>query len=149
MKPRTAFVSGAAGFIGSRVVMALSGRGIRVKAGIHRHESLDGIAGLKGVEQVSADILDRNSLMEALKDVDVLFHFAALVDSHTSRETLRRINAEGTENVWSCAAASGVRGALYCSSAAVYGLLAKAHQPVSEEIAPRAVEPYRPFETPR
>lgn len=142
MNPRTAFVTGAAGFIGSRVVRALSSRGISVKAGIHRQNSVDGIAGLKGVERVSADILDRNSLMKVLKGVDFLFHFAALVDAHTSRENLLNINVEGTRNVWSCAAAAGVRGALYCSSAAVYGLLARAHQPVSEEIMPRAVEPY-------
>jgi len=142
MNPRTAFVTGAAGFIGSRVVRALSSRGIHVKAGIHRQNGVDGIAGLKGVEPVSADILDRNSLMKVLKGVDLLFHFAALVDSHTSRENLLRINVEGTRNVWSCAAAAGVRGALYCSSAAVYGLLARAHQPISEEIMPRAVEPY-------
>lgn len=142
MKARIAFVSGAAGFIGRRVVAALSGRGVHVRAGVRRPGDLDGLARLEGVEPVRAEILERGSLMEALKGVDLVFHFAALVDSHTPREVLRRINAEGTRNVWTCAAASGVRGALYCSSAAVYGLLAGVHQPVSEEITPRAVEPY-------
>ena len=142
MTARTAFVSGAAGFIGRRVVAALSRRGFRVKAGVRRLEDVDGLAGLQGVEPVRAEILDRDSLMEVLKGVDILFHFAALVDSHRPREVLQRVNVEGTRNVWTCAAASGVRGALYCSSAAVYGLLAGVHQPVSEEIIPRAVEPY-------
>jgi nucleoside-diphosphate-sugar epimerase len=142
MKSRIAFVTGAAGFIGSRVVRALSKRGIYVKAGIHRQNRGNGIAGLEGVELVNADILDPNSFRKVLEGVDILFHFAALVDAHATRENLQKINVEGTRNVWSCAATAGVRGALYCSSTAVYGLLARVHQPVSEEIMPRSVEPY-------
>jgi nucleoside-diphosphate-sugar epimerase len=94
------------------------------------------------VEAAPLDLMDRDSLMRALEGVDTVYHFAALVDSGASKEDLRRTNVEGTRNVWSCAAACGVPKALYCSSAAVYGLLAKSSQPISEDVKARAVEPY-------
>jgi nucleoside-diphosphate-sugar epimerase len=138
----TALVTGGAGFIGRRVVKVLSRHGFRVRAGIHRQTHNDSVADLPGVQTIPLDILDRNSLMRGLEGVDVVYHFAALVNARKSREDLYRTNVEGTRNVWSCAAACDVKRALYCSSAAVYGLLAKSPKPISEGVQARAVEPY-------
>jgi nucleoside-diphosphate-sugar epimerase len=77
-----------------------------------------------------------------MSGVDLVFHFAALLDTRAASSDLFRMNAEGTRRMWECAAARNVEAALYCSSAAVYGVLAGSAQPVSESAAPRAVEPY-------
>jgi nucleoside-diphosphate-sugar epimerase len=49
---------------------------------------------------------------------------------------------DGTKIVWECAAAWEIKKALYCSSTAVYGLLAKSAEVITENTVARAVEPY-------
>lgn len=142
MQRRIALVTGAAGFLGRWAVRALRARGVPVRAGVHHAGDQALFAGDTQVEAVSLDVLDRQSLLRALQGVDRLYHFAALLDPKASSDDLFRVNAEGTRCVWECAAAREVAAALYCSSAAVYGLLAGAEQPISEKVLPRAVEPY-------
>ncbi len=135
-------VTGALGFVGSRIVRALCSEGVPVRACVHTRRGGGHAAAPDTAQEVPIDLLDRSSLMEAMKGVESVYHFAALVDSSASRERLARINVEGTRNVWECAAESGVRRALYCSSTAVYGLLAGSGGMISEEVRPRAIEPY-------
>lgn len=140
MTPPTILVTGATGFIGRLAVRALARSGARVVAGAHRPDAF--MPPAPEVRVVRLDVLDRECLSRNLEGVDAVCHFAALVDPRSSREELMRVNVEGTRNVWSCAAECGVKRALYCSSTAVYGLLARSAQPISEEVRPRAVEPY-------
>jgi UDP-glucose 4-epimerase len=142
VKEPITLVTGANGFMGSWVVKALCKRGIRVRAGIHRAAGADRFMDVSDVKPVVIDILDQRSLLSAVDGVDSVYHFAAMIDPKASKEKLTQVNMEGTRNVWHCAAALGVRKALYCSSAAVYGLLARSEQPISEEVKARAVEPY-------
>jgi nucleoside-diphosphate-sugar epimerase len=142
MSRRTALVSGASGFVGRWVVSALRRRGVWVRAGVHRSRDRALFARDDQVEAVTLDILDRRSLSEAMDGVDLVFHFAALLDPRAASKDLFRVNAEGTRSVWECAAARNIEAALYCSSAAVYGLLARSGQLISESTVPRAVEPY-------
>ncbi|MCX6142776.1 MAG: NAD-dependent epimerase/dehydratase family protein [Ignavibacteriales bacterium] len=141
MSNSTVLVTGAAGFVGRHVVRKLAQRYRRVKAVVHS-DGKDSFADLPSVQVVVADILDRSTLLRAMDGVDVVYHFAALVDSGRTKEELTRVNVDGTRNVWECAASSGVRKALYCSSTAVYGLLAGSHSMITEAVRPRAVEPY-------
>ncbi len=142
MSGTTAAVTGASGFIGRDVVRALRERGDRVIACVRRPGDLERFEGMAGVEAVCADILDEGALRNALAGADQVYHFAALVHGDASQADLMRVNGEGTRLVWECAAASGVRKALYCSSASVYGLLNRGQQPITESAVPRAVEPY-------
>lgn len=138
----TVLVTGATGFIGKRVVEILSGNGFRVKAGVHNSIRKNIYINNKNIEFVSLDVLDLESLNKAMHNVDYVYHFAALVSSYDEREKLFKINAEGTRNVWMSACSHGVKGALYCSSTAVYGILSKSFQPVNENVKARAIEPY-------
>jgi len=74
--------------------------------------------------------------------VETVYHLAGLTNAKAPRNILYLINCDGTRNVWNCAKSQGVKNALYCSSTAVYGLLAKKHEPISEEVIPRAIEAY-------
>jgi len=117
---KTVLVTGASGFIGRHIVKILDKNGIRVKAGIHTPAQKNIFYGLKNVEPVQLDILNLDSINNAMQNVDSLFHFAALVSSHHSREKLTNINALGTRNVWKIAVENNVTSALYCSTTAVY-----------------------------
>jgi nucleoside-diphosphate-sugar epimerase len=142
MNTTIVLVTGAAGFVGRYVVMKLCEKDFKVRAGVRNYVDGDNYSNHQGIEIVVIDILDRNSLIRAMRGAEIVFHFAALVDSHSTREDLYRINVEGTKNVWKCAVECGVKKALYCSSTAVYGLLAKSKQAITENIQARAVEPY-------
>jgi nucleoside-diphosphate-sugar epimerase len=142
VKAESALVTGATGFIGRWLVKLLALNGTRVRAGIRNTRHARTIDQVDGVEPVDIDILDRQSLGDAMEGIDVVYHFAALVDTRAPKDDLFRVNVEGTRKVWHCAAERGLKAALYCSSTAVYGLLAQAHQPISEKILPRAIEPY-------
>lgn len=142
MNGRTALVTGAAGFVGRTLVRALSEAGYRVRAGVHRANGSEVFAGRSGVEPVTVDILDQPSLSQAMAGADEVYHFAALVDSHQSREHLTKVNVVGTRNVWEAAASCGVKRALYCSTTAVYGLLSSSSTAITEDSRPRSVEPY-------
>jgi UDP-glucose 4-epimerase len=138
----TVLVTGAGGFIGRTVVRMLAHNGYRVKAVVHRTNGQEPFAGLENVSVEMADILRVHELDRAMTGVDAVLHFAALVDSSRSSQELRRVNVEGTRNVWSCASAHGVKRAILCSSAAVYGLLQRHGEMIDESSPAKAIEPY-------
>jgi nucleoside-diphosphate-sugar epimerase len=142
LKFEKVLVTGATGFVGRILVKTLTENGIKVKACIRNPNDAKVFKYIEGADPVIVDILDKNSLCHAMEGLDAVYHFAALVDSRASRDDLFNVNVEGTKNVWECAAEHAVKKALYCSSTAVYGLLVRSQQPVSEKVTPKAIEPY-------
>jgi dihydroflavonol-4-reductase len=123
-------VTGATGHIGNTIVRKLLGHGREVRALVR---STSNLAGLKddqgkhfeGVELISGDVLDPDTLRPALAGCDVVYHTAALFDTRLKDETLMsKINLEGTRNVLElCARSSGLRKVVYTSSVAAVGCL--------------------------
>jgi nucleoside-diphosphate-sugar epimerase len=142
MSSRTVLVTGAAGFVGRHVVRALLDARFCVKAGVHHERDRKSLARLGDVEPVTVDVLDAGSIHQAMEGAEHVYHCAALLDARAPRELLVEVNAAGTRRVWECAAASGVRKALYCSSTAVYGLLSRRDEGITEQVRARAIEPY-------
>lgn len=109
---RVVLVTGAGGFIGGRIVEALSALqwGI-VRAGLRRWSSGARI-GRFPIEMVKCDIKDPEETRRAMEGVTHVVH-CAVGD--------RDVTVTGTQNVLTAAAAAGVRRLVHLSTVDVYG----------------------------
>jgi len=115
---RTAFVTGAAGVMGVRLVRGLVEAGWRVRALVLPKDPLRArLAGL-GCDIREGDVADAASLRGACAEVDTVYHLAAVILSHDP-SVFARVNREGTAHVVAEAARAGVRHFIYVSSASV------------------------------
>lgn len=141
--PRSALVTGGAGFIGHHLAAALLQRGLSVTVlddlSMGRRENVPAAARF-----VQGDVRDLAAVDTALDGVDCVFHEAAVVSIRASIDGFRRdadVNLMGTLNLLQRMAGRGVRKAVLASSMAVY---ADSEQPVPlAESAPTApLSPY-------
>jgi UDP-glucose 4-epimerase len=92
--------------------------------------------GLRKTEYRQGDILDRAAVDALVADADVVVHLAFIIMG--GREESRRINLEGSENVFAAAAASDrVSRLIYTSSVAAYGFHSDNPQPLTEDVPAR------------
>ena len=134
-------ITGAAGFVGSRLARHLLERGDRV-AGTY----IDARPDLPGVELFEADLLDRAALERVVRESDpeAIVHLAGLSSVAESWDWERmpdyfRVNVAGTDNVLQAAAG---RTVVIASSADVYGAVPESEQPIPET---RPVAPQTPY----
>jgi dTDP-glucose 4,6-dehydratase len=126
---RSVLVTGAAGFIGSHVAEALVRAGADVRAFV-RYTSggswgwLDESELRDDLRVFAGDIRDPETLIEPMRDVEVVFHLAALIAipySYVTPLAYVRTNVEGTTNVLEAARAAGVGRVVHTSTSEVYG----------------------------
>jgi len=117
-------ITGATGYIGSQVVLALLSRfSGEINCRVIARKSSD-CSFLKGlpVEIVNADILDPLALHEAFRGADTVFHCAGLIAYTKSfRNALYDTNVLGTRNVVNASLYNGVRRLVMTSSIAAVG----------------------------
>lgn len=118
MAARTVLVTGATGFIGSRLAAALEARGEHVR----RMSRL----ALPGPSAVRADLLDPDALDRACCDVELVFHCAGHAHAFdspgdTAERQHRDVNLVGTANLVEAAGRQGVRGFVFLSSVKAMG----------------------------
>jgi nucleoside-diphosphate-sugar epimerase len=144
---QTALVTGGAGFIGSHLVEGLLERDYRVR--VVDNLTTGDRANLSAVWDdpdfafVERDVRDRESLRDAMADVDAVFHLAAYTSVPGSLEHPGKasdINCAGTANVIETARDAGADSLVLASSAAVYG--SDVPVPVSEDEIPEPDSPY-------
>jgi len=111
-----ALVTGAAGFIGSHVVAALTAEGADVVA-------FDRVPPPGDVEFVRGDVLDADTVRRALHGCDAVFHLAAVYSyARADAALMRAVNVEGTRNVLDAALRGDrVRRIVHTSSCATCG----------------------------
>ena len=114
-------VTGATGFIGSFIAEDLVKRGEGVRA-FARNTSDTKFLEKLGVEIFRGDLNDRDSIYEAVKGVDKIFHSAAMVGDWVPREDAIRINVEGTRHLLEAASKEKVKRFVFISSLAVLGM---------------------------
>jgi UDP-glucose 4-epimerase len=95
--------------------------------------------GLRKTEYRQGDVLDRAAVDALVADADVVVHLAFIIMG--GREESRRINLEGSENVFvAAAAAPSVQRLVYTSSVAAYGFHGDNPSPLTEDVPPRGSE---------
>jgi UDP-glucose 4-epimerase len=145
MPRRTILVTGGAGFIGSHIAEALVHRGdvVRVLDNLStgKRENLAGFE--DGVEFVEGDVCDRRCVEQAVRDVDFIFHQAALASVPLSVERPLDTHAAcvtGTLCLLDVARRAGVRRVIYAASSSAYG--DQPYASVRETDVPSPLSPY-------
>ena len=106
-----AFVTGASGFIGSRLVESLLEQGWSIRALVHESP----LRRPGKIESVLGDIRDPDPWKDTLRGTDVLFHLAAALGfSRLSKDGFFEVNARGTEALFRAARNTGVRRIVHC-----------------------------------
>jgi UDP-glucose 4-epimerase len=123
-----AFVTGAAGFIGSTLVDRLLGSGHRVVAydnfSTGQRPFLADAERLPGFSLVEGDVLDLQRLTVSLRGADFVFHLAANADVRFGTEHPKKDleqNTIATFNVLEAMRANGVKRIAFSSTGSVYG----------------------------
>jgi NAD dependent epimerase/dehydratase len=124
-------ITGADGFIGSHLTEALVNNGYHVRAFVcynsfNSNGWLDTIpVEIKNkIEFFPGDIRDPNGVREAMKEIDIVFHLAALIAipfSYHSPDSYIDTNVKGTLNIIQAARDNKVQRVLVTSTSEVYG----------------------------
>ena len=114
------FVTGASGLVGSHLIISLIDKGQKVRA-LYRKD----IPVFKGAEKVNwiqGDIIDVNSLDEALIGITQVYHCAAIVSfAPKQAASMLKANVEGTANVVNACINHEIKKLVYVSSVAALG----------------------------
>jgi nucleoside-diphosphate-sugar epimerase len=112
-------VTGATGKVGSRIVPRLLGRGDAVRVLVRDRERAQSLHA-QGAEVVVGDLLQPETLGQAVAGVEAVLHLAAFFRGATP-EQAQATNVEGTLNLARSALAAGVPRFVFVSTNLVYG----------------------------
>src|SRR6266496_6589863 len=142
-----ALVTGGAGFIGSHIASGLTANGARVRViddlSTGYRQNLEEIGG--DIDFVEGSVADENALRRALRDVEIVFHQAAIPSVPRSVENPRQTHVACVDATFSLLIAAremGVRRIVYAGSSSAYGdqpTLPKAEGMLPEPLSPYAV----------
>ena len=111
----TALVTGSSGHVGSNFIRELSKQGFAIRC-IDFDGDYRAYEGFE-VEVIKGDITDKESLEPIFKNVDIVFHTAALINlDRRYKKQIRLVNVAGTKNVCETALQAGVKKLIHFSS---------------------------------
>jgi dihydroflavonol-4-reductase len=114
-----ALINGANGHLGNNLVRVLISKGITVRAAVRNLDHKEHFAGLD-CEVVKSDILDKQSLITAMKDVHTFYAVGAAFKlwAKDPKKEIYDVNLSGTRNMIEAASEAGVKKIVYVSSIA-------------------------------
>ncbi len=153
LKDKKVLVTGADGFIGSHLVEMLVGQGGDVRAlsfynSFNNLGWLDDISCRSEVEVLSGDIRDSFFVERICRNVDVVFHLAALIAipySYVAPMSYIETNVKGTLNICEAALRNGCKRIIHTSTSEVYG--SARHVPIDEDHPLQPQSPYSASKT--
>ncbi|MBK7861929.1 MAG: NAD-dependent epimerase/dehydratase family protein [Archangiaceae bacterium] len=132
-------ITGANGFLGAHLARALCARGDTVRCMVREGSDASALAGV-AVERVVSDVTRPDTLADAVKNVEVVFHLAGIRRA-TQRAAFIEANAEGTRHVAEAMVKAGARRLVNCGSLAASGP-STARRPRVEDDPFSPEEPY-------
>ena len=146
-KNKIMLVTGADGFIGSHLTEMLLEEGYKVRA-LSQYNSFNNWGWLEGLnhpnlEVVTGDVRDPHYCKHISRDVDTIFHLAALIAipySYIAPDSYVDTNVKGTLNICQAAKENRVRRVLVTSTSEVYGTAQ--YVPIDEKHPKQPQSPY-------
>jgi NAD dependent epimerase/dehydratase len=144
----TVLVTGADGFIGSHLTELLFKKGYKVKA-LTQYNSfnywgwLEDVECKEGIEVLNGDVRDPHFCKRITKEVDIVFHLAALIAipySYAAPDSYFDTNVKGTLNICQAALENGVKRVVHTSTSEVYGTAQ--YVPIDEKHPLQPQSPY-------
>jgi nucleoside-diphosphate-sugar epimerase len=116
-------ITGATGFIGTHLVKFLVKKGYDIKCLVRKNSDVSFLNNLK-VELVYGDLLNSDSLKDIARDVEVVYHLAAVVNSKLRNDPISFNNViiKGTKNLVNECLKHKVKKFIYFSSIAAIGI---------------------------
>jgi len=148
LKQTSVLVTGADGFIGSHLTELLVRKGYKVRA-LSQYNSfnywgwLEDLRGREHVEVVSGDVRDPGYCRAMMKDIDAVYHLAALIAipySYIAPSSYVATNVKGTLNICQASLENGVKRVIHVSTSEVYGTAR--YVPIDEMHPIQAQSPY-------
>jgi NAD dependent epimerase/dehydratase len=150
LKGKRVLVTGADGFIGSHLIEQLLEEGCQVRAFVYYNSFnswgwLDTLekGKLNQIEIFTGDIRDSYGVRESMKNIDIVFHLAALIAipfSYYSPESYVDANIKGTLNVLQACRDLGIEKLLVTSTSEIYGTAI--YVPIDEKHPKQGQSPY-------
>lgn len=126
-------ITGGTGLLGIHIMLELLVRGKSVRALKRVHSDQTPVKKIfefyfpdkdyfSQIQWVDGDVLDTDSLLDAMSGCECIYHTAAIVSYHRSdRKQMYKVNVEGTANVVNCALEANVGKLCHISSIAAIG----------------------------
>ncbi|HYM56277.1 MAG TPA: NAD-dependent epimerase/dehydratase family protein [Solirubrobacteraceae bacterium] len=135
----TVAVTGPTGEIGQAVVAALErSRDVAHILGMARRPFDPRERGWKKTSYRRGDVLDRGAVADLVQDADAVVHLAFMIMGGAQES--RRVNLDGSRNVFEATVAAGVERLVYASSVAAYGFHRDNPQPLTEDVPARGTD---------
>ena len=130
VKKMKALITGGTGFLGSHIVDELVEAQYDVRVLVRQSSNTTQLP--NNVEVVVGDITLPETLISAMRDIEVIFNNAAIMDNWGSWSKFAPVNVEGTRNVLEAARESDISTIAHTSSCALYGF-PNSNAPITED----------------
>ncbi|MHA1502489.1 MAG: NAD-dependent epimerase/dehydratase family protein [Candidatus Heimdallarchaeota archaeon] len=113
-------VTGASGFLGGHLVKELLSRDYHVKALVRKTSDTSTLEKTANLQLVYGDLTNSKSIIDALTDVELIFHNGAFFEEWAPYKKFHLHNVLGTKNVLDAALTKNIDRIIYTSTADIY-----------------------------